>query len=280
VEVAVFAKRAAPNDARTRLAPSPATAIYTVSARRAAMADVSTKTVVLLSMGYDSLSTWHRLGRPAAVHFDVGSKYSEAEKSRYERLRAECPQLLPIQDLTWLGDKEEADSWVPLRNLVMTVQAAALGFNDVVMSAPADYAPDKRLSFTLATSLAMRVAQPGHRYRVRRPFSHWTKAKLIAETPPELLEAYAYSCYEGTEPPCGCCTACGRAIVSHFAAGREPPVPVPSGLSFKEFVDLRRGDVQRSRVREASRMRPGELLYLPLRASELLRGWRAYRALP
>jgi hypothetical protein len=30
------------------------------------------KTVVLLSMGYDSLSTWHQLGRPSAVHFDVG----------------------------------------------------------------------------------------------------------------------------------------------------------------------------------------------------------------
>ena len=236
------------------------------------------RTIVLLSMGYDSLGTWHRLGRPAAVHFDVGSKYSTPEKRRYERLRRTHRQLLPIQDLRWLGDKEQDDSWVPLRNLVMTVQAAALGFNDVVMSAPADYAPDKRLSFTLATSLTMRIAQPGQGYRVRRPFSHWTKAKLIAQTPAELLEEYAYSCYEGSEPPCGCCTACGRAIVSHFAAGRRPPVPVPDNLSFAEFVDLRRGNRAQSRVAEASFMRPGELVYVPLRGYELLRAWRAYRA--
>jgi 7-cyano-7-deazaguanine synthase in queuosine biosynthesis len=236
------------------------------------------KTIVLLSMGYDSLGTWQRLGRPAAVHFDVGSKYSAPEKRRYEKLRASSPQLLPVQDLTWLGAEEQDDAWVPLRNLVMTVQAAALGFNDVVMSAPADYAPDKRLSFTLATSLAMRVAQPGQGYRVRRPFSHWTKAKLIARTPPELLEEYAYSCYEGSEPPCGRCTACGRAIISHLAAGRQPPVPVPSGLSFREFVDLRRGESNQSRVAEASSMRLGELAYVPLRGHELLLAWRAYRA--
>ena len=67
------------------------------------------------------------------MHFNVGSKYSAAEMRRYERLREKAPQLLPIQDLTWLGDKEEDDSWVSLRNLVMTVQAAALGFNDVVI---------------------------------------------------------------------------------------------------------------------------------------------------
>jgi 7-cyano-7-deazaguanine synthase len=238
------------------------------------------KTIVLLSMGYDSLSTWHRLGRPAAVHFDVGSTYSAPEKRRYERLRDSHPQLLPIQDLQWLGSQEQRDSWVPLRNLVMTVQAAALGFNDIVMSAPADYAPDKRLSFTLATSLAMRIAQPGRGYRVRRPFSHWTKAKLISVTPPELLEEYAYSCYEGSDPPCGQCTACGRAIVSHFAAGRTPPTPVPSGLSFKEFVDLRRGDRERSHASEASSMRAGELPYVPLRGYELWKAWCAYRATP
>ena len=98
--------------------------------------DARPKTVVLLSMGYDSLSTWHQLGRPSAVHFDVGSRYTRAERTRYEKLRASFPQLLPVQDLSWLGAKEESDAWVPLRNLLMTVHAAALGFNDIVMSAP------------------------------------------------------------------------------------------------------------------------------------------------
>ncbi|MGB8332339.1 MAG: 7-cyano-7-deazaguanine synthase, partial [Polyangiales bacterium] len=185
------------------------------------------KTVVLLSMGYDSLSTWHQLGRPSAVHFDVGSRYTLPEKARYEKLRASFAQLLPVQDLRWLGSKEQNDAWVPLRNLLMTVQAAALGFNDIVMSAPSDWAFDKRLMFTLTTTLAMRVAQPGVGYRVRRPFSHWTKARLIAATPPALLREFAYSCYEGQDPPCGRCTACGRAIIAHLAAGREPPTTPP-----------------------------------------------------
>ena len=235
------------------------------------------KTVVLLSMGYDSLSTWHQLGRPSAVHFDVGSRYARAERARYERLRASFPQLLPVQDLRWLGDKEQDDAWVPLRNLLMTVQAAALGFNDIVMSAPSDWASDKRLMFTLTTTLAMRVAQPGGGYRVRRPFSHWTKARLIAATPAELLEEFAYSCYEGTEVPCGRCTACGRATIAHLAAGRLPPTKPPLGLSFREFTDLRRGESNGSRLSERARMNPGELLYVPLRGWELLRAWNAYR---
>jgi len=234
-------------------------------------------TVVLLSMGYDSLSTWHQLGRPSAVHFDVGSRYARAERARYERLRASFPQLLPVQDLRWLGDKEQDDAWVPLRNLLMTVQAAALGFNDIVMSAPSDWASDKRLMFTLTTTLAMRVAQPGGGYLVRRPFSHWTKARLIAATPAELLEEFAYSCYEGAEVPCGRCTACGRATIAHLAAGRLPPTKPPLGLSFREFTDLRRGESNGSRLSERARMHPGELLYVPLRGWELLRAWNTYR---
>ena len=239
--------------------------------------DKRPRTLVLLSMGYDSLSTWHQLDRPAAVYFDVGLTYTRQEKVRYERLRASFPQLLPVQDLRWLGAKEQSDSWVPLRNLVMTVHAAALGFDDIVMSAPTDWAPDKRLMFTLTASLAMRVAQPGVGYRVRRPFSHWTKARLIAATPPEFLQEFAYSCYEGTDPPCGRCTACGRAVIAHLAAGREPPSALPSGLSFRELTDLRRGQSKGSRLGETVRMHPGELLYVPLRGWELLRAWNEYR---
>jgi 7-cyano-7-deazaguanine synthase in queuosine biosynthesis len=235
------------------------------------------KTVVLLSMGYDSLSVWYQLGRPAAVHFDVGSRYTRPERTRYEKLRASFPQLSPVQDLSWLGGKEQNDAWVPLRNLIMTVQAAALGFDDIVMSAPTDWAFDKRLMFTLTTSLAMRVAQPGVGYRVRRPFSHWTKARLIAATPPELLEEFAYSCYEGADLPCGRCSACGRAVIAHLAAGREPPTTPPPGMSFRELMDLRRGQSTGARLSERARMHPGALLYVPSRGWELLRAWNAYR---
>jgi 7-cyano-7-deazaguanine synthase in queuosine biosynthesis len=235
------------------------------------------KTVVLLSMGYDSLSVWHQLGRPSAVYFDVDSRYTRPEKNRYEKLRRSSPQLLPVQDLRWLGSKEQGDGWVPLRNLVMAVQAAALGFDDIVMAAPVDWAADKRLMFTLSASLAMRVAQPGVAYRVRRPFSHWTKARLIAATPSGLLQEFAYSCYEGTDIPCGRCAACGRAVIAHLAAGREPPTTPPPGLSFRELMDLRRGQSTGSRLPEVARMHTGELLYVPLRGWELLRAWNTYR---
>jgi len=211
------------------------------------------------------------------VHFDVGSRYTLPEKARYQKLRASFPQLLPVQDLRWLGSKEQNDAWVPLRNLLMTVQAAALGFNDIVMSAPSDWAFDKRLMFTLTTTLAMRVSQPGERYRVRRPFSHWTKSRLIAATPTELLEEFGYSCYEGGDLPCGRCTACGRATIAHLAAGREPPTRPPSGLTFREFMDLRRPPSNASRLSEAARLHPGAVLHVPARAWELARAWSAYR---
>jgi hypothetical protein len=231
-------------------------------------------------MGYDSLSTWHQLGRPAAVHFDLGVAYTDAERSRYERARRSNPQLLPVQDLSWLGSRERNDAWIPLRNLLMCVHTAALGFDDIVLAAPSDWATDKRLLFSWSASFAMRVADPGARYRVRRPFSGWTKARLIAATPPELLQSFAYSCYRGAEPPCGKCSACGRAVVAHLAAGREPPTPVPSDLTFRQLMGLRRGEPGDSHPSEAIRIHPGELSYLPARGVELLRAWRVYRARP
>ena len=68
---------------------------------------VRPNTIVLLSMGYDSLSTWHQLGRPTAVYFDVGSQYTAPEVDRYQKLRSSFPQLLPVQDMRWLGEREQ-----------------------------------------------------------------------------------------------------------------------------------------------------------------------------
>ena len=42
-------------------------------------------------------------------------------------------------------------------------------------------------------------------------------------------------------------------------------------------MDLRRGSANGSRRSEVARMRPGELVYVPLRGWELLRAWNAYR---
>ena len=94
----------------------------------------SHETILLLSMGYDSLCVWHQMGRPAAVYFDVGSAYTGPEARRYEGLRASHPQLLPIQDVSWLGSHERDHAVLPLRNLVFAVNAASLGYRDVVLA--------------------------------------------------------------------------------------------------------------------------------------------------
>ncbi len=229
-------------------------------------------TIVLLSMGYDSLCAWHLLGRPSAVYFDIGTPYAPAEMERYERLRDTHPQLLPVQDIRWLGPRARADAWVPLRNLVLSVNAAALGYNDVVLAAATDWATDKRMMFTLTTTLAMKVAEPGGRFRVRRPFQRWTKTRLIRETPQEVLDAYAYSCFEGTEPVCGRCHACRRASLAHLAAGRVPPTYPPPGLSRTGLVSWLRDRRRRLHI--------GEAVCAPLRAHEVWQAWRAYRKLP
>lgn len=229
------------------------------------------RTIVLLSMGYDSLCAWHLLDRPAAVYFDVGTPYSNAEISRYERLRESHPQLLPVQDVTWLGELAHDDAWVPLRNLVLTVNAAAMGYNDVVLAAASDYATDKRLLFTLATTLAMRVAEPREKYRVRRPFRRWTKTRLVQATPPELLEELAYSCFEGSEPTCGKCHACRRAAVAHLAAGRTPPNYPPPGLDRRGFVAWLRDRRRRLYFPEIVNLLP--------RAWEVRQAYRAYSRL-
>ena len=48
-------------------------------------------------MGYDSLSTWHQLGRPAAVYFDVG-RYSNRAR---EVARMRPGKLLSVPSRGW-----------------------------------------------------------------------------------------------------------------------------------------------------------------------------------
>ena len=168
-----------------------------------------------------------------------------------------------------MGAHERDHAVVPLRNLVLAVSAASMGYGDVVLAAATEWAADKRLAYTLTATAAMRVAEPGRGFRVRRPFRMWTKSRLIRHTPPEFLAEFAYSCYRGSEPPCGECYACRRVAVAHLAAGRRPPTPLPVGLNRRDFVRWL-GVSYRG-------LHPGALTYWPIRALEIWRAWRAYK---
>jgi len=249
---------------------------------------------LLLSMGYDSLPAWFALGKPQAVYVSAGVVYSHPEIRRFEELRRRYPEaaerLHLHTSLEWLGRVEIGEtSFVPLRNALMTMVVWAMGADDVILAAATDYGPDKRLAFTLALGLAGRIAMGPRggrhlqgtrgRLRLRRPFLWKTKDEMLRlararEGSWDWLDL-AYACYVGTEPPCGTCRCCRRAMVGLAAAGAPPPhrslvLPRMSLLETLRFMP-------NALDFKGTRPTLPELAFLPLRSAMAFRAWRNTR---
>ncbi len=199
--------------------------------------------IVLLSGGIDSaVLLWlakREYEKVLALSFDYGQKHKVelryakelAEIAGVEHLTVEVPSLKGIKSSALLEGGPEIPSeeykegtppltTVPMRNLIFLAIAGAYAdayeidtIGIAVHSLDSPY-PDCRPEFISAaesalTSGSILTAKKKVRLKVYAPFLGMTKREivLLGRSLGVPLEK-TYSCYRGTEPPCGECATC------------------------------------------------------------------------
>lgn len=239
--------------------------------------------VLLLSGGIDSVAAWVLLRYPPTLHFRFDTPYAAHEEARYRALLGEDYDggryhrvIGGFEKFLGSAAVHGKATEVPLRNLLMANVAWSLGYNNVILAAATDWAPDKRWLFAKSAAWSARIALGEKRpLRVSLPFVHWTKARLIKTAVAEQGTwwlRYLYSCYRGTGVPCGTCHPCCRAIVAFAAAGVTPPhdtwrMTWQREKSWSEFVRWAMGDAPRWWA-------PGSAVLGLLRIQELRQAYR------
>lgn len=222
---------------------------------------------LLYSGGLDSLMLW-RLAQPEfSVYVQVGAAYEADELATVRRLQDMVAGLRVhvVQGPTWLGDLEQADGHIPLRNLVLATTAAAWtpAVDQVLLGAVrGESSPDKSRAFVRSASRALSRAA-GHRVQLRAPLRRhskaWWLAQHLARWPQDREALLAtHSCYEPGQPDgvagCGCCMACFRRWVATSLAGLpEPYVNDPAERMLAGAIPGSRpglGALRRTPVRE------------------------------
>jgi len=207
--------------------------------------NLDTRPVLLFSGGLDSFAAWRLLRHPRTVYFALGHRYQDRELSAIRKL-TDLSQHLPnhldveIVDRLRLGDLEEQDGFIPLRNLLLAACGSLelTGGSRVYLGGlRGESSRDKSKRFfrdgsRLLSFLANRPIV------ISAPLRHMTKTHLVGEycrhfpNEKDLLLS-TRSCYSDqvlTSPLVGCgrCMACFRRWVAMTNNGiqedyLEPP---------------------------------------------------------
>ena len=185
--------------------------------------------VLLYSGGLDS---WliDKVWKPdKKIYIDMGTEYSEIEKSR-------LPSDVIIASFS-LKQFELKNSIIPLRNLYLCLLACNLtGFEDVEICLGAlngDRVNDKSKKFAellnplLEYLYENQKSQPGRRAKLVMPFKDYSKRELLTEyvnnggTLEEAFES-TFSCYHPVHgKPCMSCKACFRKAIPFIVTGMK-----------------------------------------------------------
>ena len=193
--------------------------------------------IVLLSGGMDSTLGlfWakQRLDRLIALTFEYGQVHSREVQaaSRISQLAGVPHFIRHITDA--MSTPTEPGAVVPGRNLLFLSLAANVvasqGGGQVIIGAcKEDFEgfPDCRPEFFDAVNDLFKVS--GLNVTVVTPLVNISKAQALKEmsSDPLVLQALAesHTCYEGTNPPCGKCSACGYRQAAFAEAGITDPV--------------------------------------------------------
>lgn len=197
--------------------------------------------VLLFSGGLDSFIYWRLLDYPPLLYFQLGHRYQQAEMYSFDALQAalrarEMPFSLTITDRLYMGDLERDDAFIPFRNPLFFMVAAAM-FPEAdrlyLGALRGESSRDKsRAFFRRMSGLVSYTA--GRRIAIAAPFHHWTKTRLVAEYvkrwPDDIdLLRLTTSCYHAApgDTGCGQCMACFRRWVAMTLNGIDEPYHHP-----------------------------------------------------
>lgn len=226
------------------------------------MSDRAKRAVVLLSGGLDS-ATAAAIAKDQgyelyALTFDYGQRHVreiEAAKAVGQALGVKDHVIISFDLRKWGGsaltadidvptDRETAEmadqipvTYVPARNTIFlsfalgyaeTIEADTIfiGANQVDYSGYPDCREDYLRAFETMANLATKAGVEGTiRFKIEAPLLHMTKVDIIkAGTALGIDYGLTWSCYKGSDKPCGQCDSCRIRLAAFEAAGSKDPL--------------------------------------------------------
>jgi len=222
------------------------------------MQDEEQKALVVLSGGQDSTTCLYwaidRFGLASVdtLTFDYGQRHRiELDcAAKVAELAGVSNTCLPIDTLAALGGDSLTDpdidvnhdmdadtglpnTFVPGRNLIFLTYAAAFAYrrgiqNLVTGVAQTDYSgyPDCREETIIALQHALRLGMECD-VTIHTPLMHLSKketVELVSDLGGLPAMAHTHTCYNGQQPPCGHCPACGLRAKGFAEAGIVDPL--------------------------------------------------------
>ena len=175
------------------------------------------KEMILFSGGPDALIAWEYLKRPTAFYIQHGCKYEEKQLRAVSKLQnmVQSDKIRVRQSVLDLGDIEEEDSFLPMRNMFFVMIVAGLGFDKIwlALQRGEQSIPDRSAGFTrrMSEELSIQLKRP---ITVDSPFWQMTKSDMVAwyiEHGHDVgILKETVSCFHPTLDRCGECAACFR----------------------------------------------------------------------
>ena len=220
-------------------------------------------TIALLSGGLDSATAAalaHAAGhRVIGLSFDYGQRHRrelEAATTVAAALGLEEHHTIRVNLAAWGGssltDGAQAiptggveagvipSTYVPGRNTVFIAlglslaeargaERLVLGVNAVDYSGYPDCRPDYLAAFQTLADLASKAGREGHGAQLWAPLVHWSKTQIVQEALRLGVPiAATWSCYSGSEQPCGVCDSCRIRDAALIESGRPDLASQPT----------------------------------------------------
>ncbi len=172
--------------------------------------------VLLFSGGMDSFMAYKILGKPKTLYVKMDHRYQDEE---IKRVLALVPDTR-ILDMPVLGQFEEEDATIPMRNLFLAMMAALQGYTLIWVVTQKDEMsiPDRSMDF-MSKASDMLSSLMGREIVVQTPFEKLDKTDMVqlyideGHNIDELLKTWA--CYYPVRGEhCGNCPACFRRFVA------------------------------------------------------------------
>jgi len=186
------------------------------------------KTVLLFSGGMDCVCVNQIYKPDVLLHIKYGGKYSLMEEKSIKNLiesgAIDKDKLVTIDIGSWLGLRERDDLIIPNRNSIFVLLASEFGDTIWLASVKGDRSKDKDIPFFDCMERLLDHTWEEQHWCEARSFKVCSPVKNLTKT--ELIEEFlnkcgkrewllsSYSCYSGTEKPCGQCKPCIRKAIA------------------------------------------------------------------
>jgi 7-cyano-7-deazaguanine synthase in queuosine biosynthesis len=173
--------------------------------------------ILLFSGGMDSFIAWYYLGKPHCLYVDLGHRYAVRERLAIDKLQKAIPDLdVTFDNRLVLGDVEQPDAFIPMRNAFLAEIGALYSYNIWLVAQKGEMTiPDRSPEFFKGISKLTSMLRE-QTIKVDTPFKDMTKVDMVAWYRSKGLPIdnllMTSSCYHGNN--CGQCSACFRRFIA------------------------------------------------------------------